>query len=348
MRANAASTMQRVPEVIDVWFDSGSMPFAQYHAPHASTRAFRAAVSRPTSSARRSTRPAAGSTRCWPSRRCCSTSAAYRNVVCLGPDPGRAGPQDVEVARQRRRPVGRDRPLRRRRLPLVLLHLQAAVGRLPLLAGDDRRGGPAVPAAALEHVRLLRPLREHAEAELARSDADDSGPETSRPNSTVGRCRGCSATTETVIERLDDFDATSAGRAIAAFVDELSNWYVRRSRRRFWDGDPAAFATLHECLTTVAQAAGAVLPVPRRRDLRQPRRRRGQRPPVRLPDARRRATAELEEAMAVARETVRLGSGRARTGEAEGAPAAARRGGRRHRGRARRRSSASTRSSARS
>ena len=38
-------------------------------------------------------------------------------------------------------------------------------------------------------------------------------------------------------ERLDAYDATTAGRAIAAFVDDLSNWYVRRSRRRFWDGD---------------------------------------------------------------------------------------------------------------
>src|SRR5205085_188461 len=41
------------------------------------------------------------------------------------------------------------------------------------------------------------------------------------------------ATIQTVRERLDEFDATGAGRAIASFVDELSNWYVRRSRRLF-------------------------------------------------------------------------------------------------------------------
>ena len=58
-------------------------------------------------------------------------------------------------------------------------------------------------------------------------------------------------------ERLEDYDTTIAGRAVAAFVDELSNWYVRRSRRRFWDGDPAAFATLHECLVDRGQAARA-------------------------------------------------------------------------------------------
>ena len=80
------------------------------------------------------------------------------------------------------------------------------------------------------------------------------------------------ATVEEVTERLDAFDATTAGRSIAAFVDDLSNWYVRRSRRRFWDGDGAAFATLRECLVTVVAAARAVHAVRRRRDLRQPRR----------------------------------------------------------------------------
>jgi isoleucyl-tRNA synthetase len=114
------------------------------------------------------------------------------------------------------------------------------------------------------------------------------------------------ATVEEVTERLDAFDATTAGRAIATFVDDLSNWYVRRSRRRFWDGDGAAFATLQECLVTVAQllapftpfvadeiydnldgTLGSVhltdWPVPGQRD------------------------RTLEDAMAVARETVGLG-----------------------------------------
>src|SRR6185312_8904237 len=44
------------------------------------------------------------------------------------------------------------------------------------------------------------------------------------------------------------FDPQRAGRSLAAFIDDLSNWYVRRSRRRFWRGDPAALATLHQCL----------------------------------------------------------------------------------------------------
>ncbi len=87
------------------------------------------------------------------------------------------------------------------------------------------------------------------------------------------------ATVEIVTERLDDYDATRAGQAIAAFVDDLSNWYVRRSRRRFWDGDAAAFATLRTCLVTVTKLLAPFTPVRRRRDLRQPRRRRAQRAP---------------------------------------------------------------------
>jgi isoleucyl-tRNA synthetase len=61
-------------------------------------------------------------------------------------------------------------------------------------------------------------------------------------------------------ERLDRFDATGAGRRIARFVDDLSNWYVRRARRRFWSertaggsaDKAAAYLTLNECLVTVA------------------------------------------------------------------------------------------------
>ncbi len=68
------------------------------------------------------------------------------------------------------------------------------------------------------------------------------------------------ATTEHVIERLDDYDTTFAGRAIAELVDDLSNWYVRRSRRRFWDGDPAAFETLHTCLVTIAKLLAPLTP----------------------------------------------------------------------------------------
>ncbi len=64
---------------------------------------------------------------------------------------------------------------------------------------------------------------------------------------------------------LEDYDAASSGRAIQEFVDELSNWYVRRSRRRFWksgsDADKlAAYHTLHECLVTLAKLLAPYTP----------------------------------------------------------------------------------------
>jgi isoleucyl-tRNA synthetase len=71
-----------------------------------------------------------------------------------------------------------------------------------------------------------------------------------------------------VRNELDGYDTTSAGRSIATFVDDLSNWYVRRSRRRFWrageSGDQrdkwAAYLTLHESLVTVAKLLAPFTP----------------------------------------------------------------------------------------
>jgi isoleucyl-tRNA synthetase len=59
---------------------------------------------------------------------------------------------------------------------------------------------------------------------------------------------------------LEDFDSQIAGRALARFIDDLSNWYVRRSRRRFWDGDTAALGTLHECLVTLTKLLAPLVP----------------------------------------------------------------------------------------
>ena len=68
-----------------------------------------------------------------------------------------------------------------------------------------------------------------------------------------------------VTDELDQYDAFAAGRAIADFVDELSNWYVRRSRRRFWkseaDADKiAAYLTLNECLETLSKLLAPFTP----------------------------------------------------------------------------------------
>ena len=68
-----------------------------------------------------------------------------------------------------------------------------------------------------------------------------------------------------VTSALEDFDTAAAGRRLTTFIDDLSNWYVRRSRRRFWDGPSssdgaAAFATLYECVTTLTLLLAPFVP----------------------------------------------------------------------------------------
>ena len=66
--------------------------------------------------------------------------------------------------------------------------------------------------------------------------------------------------TERMRERIDAFDATTAVRLAAEWVEDLSNWYIRLSRRRFWEGDPAALATLRECLVETAKLLAPPVP----------------------------------------------------------------------------------------
>ena len=63
-----------------------------------------------------------------------------------------------------------------------------------------------------------------------------------------------------VTEAMETYDVLGATRPIAEFVDSVSNWYVRLSRRRFWDGDAAALSTLHEVLVTVAHLLAPTTP----------------------------------------------------------------------------------------
>ena len=99
----------------------------------------------------------------------------------------------------------------------------------------------------------------YANADGADPDAAPAPPLTSRPLLDRWILSRLAGTVRDVREGMDAYDVTGAGRRIQGFVDELSNWYVRRSRRRFWnpggqggEDSVAAFHTLHECLVTTA------------------------------------------------------------------------------------------------
>ena len=181
------ATMRRVPEVIDAWFDSGAMPFAQFHYPFENEELFEERFPADFIC------EALDQTRGWFYSLLAELDAAVRRRelsqrALPRPDPRPRRPEDVEEPRQRGRAVGRARHARRGRDALVLLHLAAALVGLPLLGRDGRRERAQVPADAVEHVQLLRPLRERRRLRARRRGARS--PQRGR-RSTAGCSRAC-------------------------------------------------------------------------------------------------------------------------------------------------------------
>ena len=144
---------------------------------------------------------------------------------------------------------------------------------------------------------------------------------------------------------MDAYDNYAACTRLTEFVDALSNWYVRRSRDRFWSGDEQsadkldAYWTLYECLLTTSKLIAPFVPFLAEAMWQNLAgvfgdRAVGKRPPVRLSDwpTRRSIDEQLSERMALLREIVSLGPQRADGRQAQGAPAAG--AGRGHPGRA--------------
>jgi isoleucyl-tRNA synthetase len=292
-QCGAAAT--RVPEVIDVWFDSGAMPFAQRHEP------FAGELSLDELYPANFICEALDQTRGWfysllaVSALLRGGEKPYDHVVCLGL---LLDAQGQKMSKSKGNVVA---PWE------VIDRFGADALRWYFFTAKQPWDGYLFSADAIgESVRLfLRQLwNTYAfstlyEPDPARADA----PPTDLDRWVRSRL---GATIETVTERLDAYDATAAGRVIAAFVDDLSNWYVRRSRRRFWDGDGAAHETLRHCLVTTSQLLAPFVPfvadeIYDNLD--------GAEPSVHLTDWPEPAErdAELESAMAIARETVRLG-----------------------------------------
>ncbi|MGH3804204.1 MAG: class I tRNA ligase family protein, partial [Pseudonocardiaceae bacterium] len=68
------------------------------------------------------------------------------------------------------------------------------------------------------------------------------------------------ATVTQVSSALESFDTAGAGRVLSQFIDDLSNWYVRRSRSRFWAAEPSCLATLAECLNVLTRLLAPFVP----------------------------------------------------------------------------------------
>jgi isoleucyl-tRNA synthetase len=298
--------MKRVPEVIDVWFDSGAMPFAQHHFPFEHEDVF--AQRFPADFICE----AQDQTRGWfysllAIATLLGRQAPYRNVVCLGLILDEDG---QKMSKSKGNTVE----------PWQVLDTYGADAfRWYFFTSKQPWDGYRFSAETIgEGVRLfLKQLWStyffYALYAEANASVLGAAPEQTERSDDLDRwaLSRTAGTAQLVAERLDAYDATAAGRAIAGLVDELSNWYVRRSRRRFWDGDPAAFDTLRTCLLTVAKLLAPLCPfiadeIYDNLD--------GTLASVHLCDfpAGRSLPArevQLEQAMALARETVRLGLG---------------------------------------
>ncbi|MEA2192144.1 MAG: isoleucyl-tRNA synthetase, partial [Solirubrobacteraceae bacterium] len=289
-----ATPATRVPEVIDVWFDSGAMPFAQRHEPFAGELTLD------------ETYPAdficeaLDQTRGWfysllaVSTLLRGADKPYDHVVCLGLILDAKG---QKMSKSKGNVVA---PWE------VIDRFGADALRWYFFTSKQPWDGYLFSLEAIgEGVRLfLRQLwNTYTFATLYEPDAGGAGEQTDLDRWIRSRL---SATISEATELLDAYDATMAGRAIAAFVDDLSNWYVRRSRRRFWEGDRAAHDTLRHCLVTTAQLLAPFVPFVADEIYDNLC---GAQASVHLTDWPEPGTEdlELETAMAIARETVRLG-----------------------------------------
>jgi isoleucyl-tRNA synthetase len=252
--------MRRVPEVIDTWFDSGSMPFAQRGYPRHGKELFEQTFPADFIS------EAIDQTRGWFYTLLAISTLlfqqnAYRNVICLGHildadgrkmSKSRGNVMDPDYifdsfgADALRwlfyiSPVGEnyrigEKPLQEvvRRFLLTLWNVYSFFVTYANLDGFEPGRQPEVPPA--ERPVLDRWLL-------------------SRLNHLV----------ETVDRGLDRYDVNAAARPIETFVEDLSNWYVRRSRRRFWKSDSdrdklAAYQTLYATLVTLTRLMAPFTP----------------------------------------------------------------------------------------
>ncbi|HSK97540.1 MAG TPA: isoleucine--tRNA ligase [Euzebyales bacterium] len=248
------STMRRVPEVLDCWFESGSMPFAQVHYPFENTEWFEHHY------------PGdfiveyIGQTRGWFYTLHVLATAlfdrpAFRACVSHGIVLGSDG-------RKMSKSLGN--------YPDVYEMFDsygADAMRWFLMASPIVRGGDLIVTeqGIRDSVRqVLNPLWSayHFFTLYANAEGYEA---TSRTDAQHVLDRYVLAKladlVTSVTGALDGYDIPGACGSLRAFLDVLTNWYIRRSRERFWSGDRDAFDTLHTVLETVCRVAAPLLPL---------------------------------------------------------------------------------------
>ncbi|WP_309573232.1 isoleucine--tRNA ligase [Deinococcus sp.] len=253
-------TFRRVPYVMDVWYDSGSMPFAQHHYPFENREVFeRGGFPADYIS------EAIDQTRGWfNSLHQIGTmvfdSVAFKSVICAGLFLDEKGQKMSKSKGNVLNPwevfdaYGAD-AARWYTYVSAPPELSRRVGLNTI--GESFRSY----FLTLWNTYSVFVLY----ANLDRPDLSTAPPAAERPEVDRWLLAKVQALVETVTESLENYDPTTSSRALQDFVvEDLSNWYVRRNRRRFWTGDGnvdvSAYATLHYALVTVTQLTAPFTP----------------------------------------------------------------------------------------
>ncbi len=258
---------RRVPEVIDAWFDSGAMPFAQFGAPWRHDAQFR------DSFPAQFICEAIDQTRGWfYSLMAVGTlvfgRSAYENVVCLG-----------LLVDERGRKMSKHLGNVLEPMQLMEAHGADAVRWFFAVSGSPWSARKISAAVLAEIVRKVLLTYWNTAAFLVLYASAAAGPAAGAPS--LGTEPAPPVAVRPALDRwllselnvlvrdvtaaLEAFDSATAGRLLTAFIDALSNWYVRRSRRRFWAGSAtpdgaAAFATLTTTLDTLTRLLAPIIP----------------------------------------------------------------------------------------
>lgn len=252
--------MRRVPEVIDAWFDSGSMPVGQWHYPFENEEIFREQFPADFIC------EAVDQTRGWfYSLHAISTllfnEPSYKNVIVLGLVVDAEG---RKMSKSLGNVVDPWDVLRAHGADAMRWYFYTAGP-----AGSERRFSVELVGEVVR--KFLLTLWNTYAFFTIYANIDNYDPKTpalpvaQRPALDRWILSELNSLVEKVDKALDDFDATGAARPIQEFVELLSNWYVRRSRRRFWRSEQdedkrAAYATLYDCLTTLSKLLAPFTP----------------------------------------------------------------------------------------
>ncbi len=249
--------MGRVPDVIDAWYDSGSMPFAQWHYPFENKELFKERFPAEFIC------EAIDQTRGWfYSLLAISTllfdQSSYRNVLCLGLI---LDPEGYKMSKSRGNVVVPWDVIERHGADAFRWYYLTSQAPWSGYHFSTDMVGESVRKFLLTLWNTYSFYVLYANVEDFDVDAHEL-PAEDRPQIDRWILSRLQTTVKKVRECLDDYDTTNAGKAIAEFTDDLSNWYVRRSRRRFWRGveEPGAFLTLYECLETVSKLLAPFTP----------------------------------------------------------------------------------------